>query len=63
MDELFISEIVLLVSANMRANSVSFEEAFEVAIADYWLSTQQRASLLSLVRSRIPMRKQPSPDQ
>jgi hypothetical protein len=62
MDELSISEIVLLVSADMRANNVTFEEAFDKAAADYWLGTQERNSLLNTVRSRIDSRKQQQPD-
>lgn len=53
MDELSKSDIALVISANMRANKATYEEAFEQAVAEYWLSKEQRSSLFEEIRSRV----------
>lgn len=60
MDQLTISEIMLTVSAKMRAYKMTLEDAFREATCKFNLSDQQRTSLLALIGKHISDYK-PSP--
>lgn len=60
MDQLTISEIMLTVSAKMRAYKMTLEDAFREATSKFELSDEQLTSLLALISKRINDYK-PSP--
>ncbi len=55
MDDHSIRELELLVSADMRANDISFEASFAKAIAPFPLEEKERERIARIVREKISM--------
>ncbi len=53
MDGHLISELVLLISADIRANGCTFNEAFAKAISPFQIGEAERERIAHIVKSKV----------